>query len=255
MRVDVAAFIGEYPWRPVPGTRPEDILMAMERVGVDEAWVSNLASVAAGDPAEGNRRLYALTAAHPRLRPVPAVHPHLSDWHTLLADAAAQGAPAVRSDPTLTGTDPAGEHMRGLASACGEHGIPLLLSVRLEDRRQRHPGDHAPELEPWAIRSLLRSDAALRLLVTHADRDFIEQVHFGSTPEEARRILWDVSWIWGPPEDHLQLLLRTVGVERFVFGTGMPLRIPEASIAKLDLLDLTPEERAAIESENIRAFV
>ena len=37
---------------------------------------------------------------------------------------------------------------------------------------------------------------------------------------------------------------------RFVFGTGQPLRIPENGGAKLDLLDLEPGARAAIESEN-----
>ncbi|MGH7645875.1 MAG: hypothetical protein ACREMR_09850, partial [Gemmatimonadales bacterium] len=58
------------------------------------------------------------------------------------------------------------------------------------------------------------------------------------------------SWVWGPPEDHLETLVRTIGVERFVFGTGQPLRIPETSVAKLDLLDLGPEQRAAIEAGN-----
>ena len=36
-----------------------------------------------------------------------------------------------------------------------------------------------------------------------------------------------------------------------MFGTGQPLRIPEASVAKLDLLELTPEQRAAIEARNV----
>ena len=76
-------------------------------------------------------------------------------------------------------------------------------------------------------------------------------MHFGSTPEEAARVWWDISWIWGPPEDHLETLLQTIGVERFVFGTGQPLRLPETSVAKLDLLDLSPDERAAIESGNV----
>jgi predicted TIM-barrel fold metal-dependent hydrolase len=61
-------------------------------------------------------------------------------------------------------------------------------------------------------------------------------------------------WIWGPPEDHLETLLQTVGVERFVFGTGQPLRLPETSVAKLDLLDLTSAQRSAIESENVSAL-
>ena len=101
-----------------------------------------------------------------------------------------------------------------------------------------------------AVRALIRSDEDVRLVITHADRAFIEEVHFGSTPEEAARLWWDVSWIWGPPEDHLATLLETIGVQRFVFGTGQPLRLPETSVAKLDLLDLATEQRAAIESEN-----
>ena len=103
------------------------------------------------------------------------------------------------------------------------------------------------------MRALIRSDHEVRLLITHADRAFIEEVHFGSTPEEAARIWWDISWIWGPPEDHLGTLVHTVGVERFVFGTGQPLRIPENAVAKLDLLGLGAQRRAAIESENARA--
>jgi len=42
--------------------------------------------------------------------------------------------------------------------------------------------------------------------------------------------------------------------KRFTFGTGMPLRLPENAIAKLDLLELEPKERALIESGNLRAF-
>ena len=126
------------------------------------------------------------------------------------------------------------------------------LVARLEDGRQRHPHDVVPELTAAAIRRLIRSDEDVRLVVTHADRLLIEEVHFGSTPEEARRIWWDICWIWGPPEDHLATLLQTVGADRFVFGTGQPLRLPETSVAKLDLLDLATEQRAAIESENVR---
>jgi predicted TIM-barrel fold metal-dependent hydrolase len=128
------------------------------------------------------------------------------------------------------------------------------MAVRLEDSRQRHPNDRAAELPPSAVRTLVRSDTRARLIITHADRSFIEEVHFGSTPDEASRIWWDISWIWGPPEDHLETLLRTIGADRFVFGTGQPLRLPETSVAKLDLLDLPGEQRAQIESQNIHAI-
>jgi predicted TIM-barrel fold metal-dependent hydrolase len=250
MRLDVNAFLGAYPFRRVPGTSPQALLAAMDRTGIDEAWVSHLRGIFWRDPAAGNAWLVETARSHPRLRPVLAVHPEITGWESVLRSAAGTGAPAVRCDPTFYGIQPAGPSMRALAAACGRVGVPLLLAVRLEDGRQRHPNDQAAELPAAAVRALVRADPAVRIIVTHADRPFIEEVHFGSTEDEARRTWWDVSWIWGPPEDHLETLLATIGPARLVFGTGQPLRLPENAVAKLDLLDLPPADRAAIEGGN-----
>ncbi|MGH8723091.1 MAG: amidohydrolase family protein [Burkholderiales bacterium] len=255
MRIDVNAFVGAYPWRKVPGTSPEALAAALDRVAIDEAWVSHLPSLFWRDPTEGNAWLIEMARADRRFKPVPVVHPGLAQWEQVIADAVNAGAPAVRCDPTYLGLDPAGSEMRVCAAACGTARIPLLLAVRLEDARQRHPLDTAPELPAAAVRALLRSDPDVRLVVTHADRPFIEEVHFGSTPDEARRVWWDICWIWGPPEDHFAILLETVGPDRFVFGTGQPLRLPDNSVAKLDLLALDEARRAAIEAGNARRLV
>jgi uncharacterized protein len=250
MRLDTNSFLGSYPFRRVPGTSPDALLRAMDRVAIDQAWVTHLPGIFWRDPAAGNPWLYETTQRQERLRPVPAVHPGLNGWEAVLTEARATGVPAVRCDPTYYGIDPTGADMLALTQACAAEGLPLMLAVRLEDGRQRHPNDCAAELPPSAVRTLLRGDPRVRLIITHADRPFIEEVHFGSTPEESSRILWDICWIWGPPEDHLETLLRTVGIDRFVFGTGQPLRLPENSVAKLDLLDLAPEQRSTIESQN-----
>jgi hypothetical protein len=254
MRIDVNGFLGRYAFRKVPGGSPSSLLETMDRIGIDRIWLSNLSAILWKDPTEGNSVVYLAAAQQPRFRAVPAVHPGLSNWRIVLDEAVQRQAPCVRADPTFYGVDPAGNDMRALAGACGEIGLPLMMAVRLEDGRQRHPHDHAPELTPAGVRAIVRADSRVRLIVTHADRDFIEQVHFGSTPDEAARILWDICWIWGPPEDHLATLLRTVGLERFTFGTGMPLRLPENSVAKLDLLELLPKDRALIEAGNLQAF-
>jgi len=251
MRIDVNAFLGAYPWRKVPGTAPDALIKALDRAEIDEAWVTHLPSLFWRDPTEGNAWLVETARRETRLKPVPVIHPGLAQWEQVLADAVNGGAPAVRCDPLYLGLDPAGGEMRVLAAACGAARIPLMLAARLEDGRQRHPNDTVPELPAAAVRALIRSDADVRLLVTHADRAFVEEVHFGSTPEEGARIWWDICWIWGPPEDHLETLLETVGTGRFVFGTGQPLRLPENSIAKLDLLELAAGRRAEIESTNV----
>ena len=254
MRIDVNAFLGRYAFRKVPGGSPSSLVETMDRIGIDRAWLSNLSAILWKDPTEGNSVVYLAAAQQPRFRAVPAVHPGLANWKTVLDEAVKREAPSVRADPWFYGLDPAGPPMHALAGACGELGVPLMMAVRLEDGRQRHPRDTTPELAPADVRAMVRADSRVRLIVTHADREFIEQVHFGSTPQEAARILWDICWVWGPPEDHLELLLRTVGFERFTFGTGMPLRLPENSVAKLDLLELDPGHRALIEAGNLRAF-
>ena len=255
MRIDVNAFLGHYPFRPVPGGSPQALLEAMDRVGIDQAWISNLSAIFWKDPAAGNPVLYHWAERERRFRPVPAIHPELPGWEGVLREAVERGAPSVRADPRFYGMEPAGFAIRALAAACADAGLPMLLAVRLEDGRQRHPLDQAPELDAASLRALIRSHPRVKLLVTHADRDLIEQVHFGSTPDEVGRILWDTSWVWGPPEDDLALLLETVGVDRFTFGTGMPLRIPENSVAKLDLLDLEPAARERLEHRNLEEFL
>jgi transposase InsO family protein len=41
-RVDVNAFLGAYPWRRVPGTSPEALTKALDRVTIDSAWVTQV---------------------------------------------------------------------------------------------------------------------------------------------------------------------------------------------------------------------
>ncbi len=245
---DVNAFLGAYPFRHLgPAATPEWLLAQMDRVHIEAAWVGYLPSILHTDPAPGNRELQRLTAQAPdRLRPVPTVNPEQARWQDDVDAAVALVAPAVRLFPQYQGIATAGQEMRAAAQACVNAALAVILSVRLEDMRQRHPRDAAGELAPQDVRALIRAIDGLRLIVTHAERTFIEEVHFGLTPHEAERVVWDISWLWGPPDDHLRQLAQTVGPERFVFGTGMPLRVPDAAIAKLDLSDLEPDIAAGI---------
>ena len=114
--------------------------------------------------------------------------------------------------------------------------MALVLTVRFEDGRQRHHLDVAGDLQAAAVRALARGGRDIRLIVTAAGREFIEEVHWGLTPDEQRRVFWDFSWVWGPPEDHLAKLFRSIGSERFVFGTHWPLRLTQNPRANVDLL-------------------
>ena len=253
--VDVNTFLGHYPFHDFGEWDADILVQEMERHGITESWISWLPAIFSRDPSSGNGNLYRVAGSERRLRPVPAVHPGVSGWQDVVYDAVARQAPCLRCDPTCYDLGTGSAEMTSLLALAAEQRLPLMMAVRLEDIRQRHPDDVTPELSPAMIRALIRCHAGARLIITHADREFIEQVHFGSTPDEASRILWDISWIWGPPEDHLETLLGTVGMARFTFGTGTPLRLPETSLAKLDLLQLDADDRRRIESGNLHEFL
>jgi hypothetical protein len=234
--IDVNALIGPYPFRFVPHPDPDVLARVIEREGLSGAWVGHLPSAFYRDPGAGNAQLYTALAPHSgTLRPVPTIRPDWPDWQQALTVARDAGAPAVRVYPQHWQLAAGDGRVSELALACGAARIAVLLTVRFEDLRQRHTLDVAGDLQPAAVRSLARV-GDVRLVVTAAGREFIEEVHWGLTPREQRRVFWDFSWVWGPPEDHLAKLFRTVGSERFIFGTQWPLRLTQNPRANLDLL-------------------
>ena len=235
--IDVNTLIGPYPFRSVPHPDPEVLVRVMDREQIARAWVGHLPSVFYRDPSAGNVALYQALAPHAgRLRAAPTIRPDWPGARAAISQAVDVGAAAVRVYPSHWQLGPQAVSLRELALACGEARLPVLLTVRFEDLRQRHPLDIAGDLTAAAIRDLARAGDQVRLVVTAAGRELIEEVHWGLTPAEQARVVWDISWIWGPPEDHLAKLFRTIGASRFVFGTHWPMRLTQTPRANLDLL-------------------
>jgi hypothetical protein len=251
IELDVNTFIGGYPFRAVPHPEPEILARVLAREGIAAAWVGHLPSAWYRDPSPGNDELFTLLEPHQAtLVPIPVVRPDWPRWEKVLESAVARGCPAVRAYPAQWGMAGDSESMRRLAAACGEARIALQLTVRFEDLRQRHWMDSAPDLPGSALRALARVSESTRIIVCAASRALLEEVHWGLTPEERVRILWDISWLWGPPEDHLAHLLRTVGAERLVFGSMWPLRLVQTPIANIELL---PDDLRAARLGSLRA--
>lgn len=234
--VDVNAYVGEYPFRAVPHPDPESLVRVMEREGIAQAWVASLPAVWHRDPSQANADLLRQLESYPQLRPVPTVRPDWPRWREALRALGDDEVAAIRTYPTHCGLSAGDARLTALAAACAEQGTPLILTVRFEDLRQRHELDAAGDLPAATVRELARAGTGARLIVTAAGRDMIEEVHWGLTPNEQALVWWDISWIWGPPEDHLAHLCRTIGSDRLVYGTGWPLRLAQTPRANIALL-------------------
>lgn len=237
VRLDVNTFIGGYPFRHVPHPDPEVLVRVLAREGVAQAWVGHLPTAFHRDPAPGNAELLRALAPHAAvLRPAPVVRPDWPGWRESLGRLVDAGVPAIRAYPQLWGMAPGDERLAALAEACAGAGRALVLTVRFEDVRQRHPLDATPDLSAAHVRALARSGGAGPLVVTAPSRELVEEVHWGLTPAEREHVFYDFSWIWGPPTDELAQLFRTVGSARFVYGTMWPLRLTQGARANLALL-------------------
>jgi hypothetical protein len=235
--IDPSVFVGEYPYRDVPHPDPEPLIRVMHRDGIAHAWVGHLPAPFREDPAASNSDLMRIVGTHREtLSPVLAINPSLKGWEQALDQAERLGVPAIRTYPAHWKLAPEHDGLRALAVAAGDRRIPLILTVRFEDLRQRDARDTAGDLHPQVVRTLARLGPQVRLIVSAAGKDFIEEVHWGLTPDEQRRVVWDISWIWGPPEDHLAKLFQRVGSERFCFGSQWPLRLVQSPFANLELL-------------------
>jgi hypothetical protein len=73
--------------------------------------------------------------------------------------------------------------MQELALACGALRMALVLTVRFEDLRQRHPLDTSGDLSAAAVRALARAGDGVRIVVTAPGKD--------TTPKSEKEKKWD----------------------------------------------------------------
>lgn len=243
-RIDVTAWIGDYPYRAVPHPTPDVLVRVLDREGFSGAWVGHLPGAFHRDPVPSNRELFkALRPYRDVLHPAPIVRPDWPGWERQLREAREEGAPAVRIYPAQWSLAPQHQLVTEFVDACAAGGTVLHVTLRFEDLRQRHPFDAAPDVSAATLRALARranGRGRAVMVVAGASRELIEETHWGLTPQEQVGVYYDFHWVWGPPEEHFAHLLRTVGVERLAWSSWWPLRLSQQAQALVDLLP--PEE-------------
>ena len=217
---------------------PDVLVRVLAREGIAGAWVGHLPTAFHRDVTAGNEALFAALEPHRAiLEPVPAIRPDWPHWEAALAAVHARGARAIRAYPAQWGMGAHDARLAQLAGACGELGLPLVLTTRFEDVRQRSALDVAPDLSGAHVRAIVRASARVQRGRDERPGARSSRRRTGdSRRRSARGSRWDISWIWGPPEDDLAHLLLTMGADHFLFGSAWPLRLVQSPVANLELL-------------------
>ncbi len=255
MIIDVNASVGHYPFRRLGATTAAQLVAAMDRHGIARAVVPSLHAVFYRDAHRGNEELMAEVRPHGgRLIPVATVNPAYVGWERDLAEAiTAWKVKVVTLTPEHHGYALGDERGRAALARIQDYGVPLLLTQRLEDRRQRHAWDRAEDLTVNALLETARAYPRMRFVLANwAALD-------GARLEGAGlkgRCLIDFARLQVVFRKEVPKLIAALGVEAIAFGTHQPFDYAGGSLVKLANVQATrPADYAAIAGGNAARFL
>jgi predicted TIM-barrel fold metal-dependent hydrolase len=255
MIIDVNACLGHYPFRSLRFNTAATMLGLMDRNGIDRAVVSSLHAVFYRDAHRGNAELLEETKPHgSRFIPVATVNPKYVGWERDLAEAVEQWKMRVVTlMPEHHGYSLADEHGRAALARIARYGVPVLLTQRFEDRRQRHHWDRAEDLQAGNVLDAARAHPTLKFLLANwLGLDGAKLVDAGLKG----RCLIDIARMAMVYRKDGLRLIDTLGVEGVAFGSHMPFDYVGPSLVKLaDIEKLRPAEYEAIAWRNASKFL
>jgi predicted TIM-barrel fold metal-dependent hydrolase len=256
MLLDANAWLGHYPFRQVPHNTPDGLLGLMDKHQIERAVVSSLHAVFYRDPQGGNEELARWVAPHrDRLIPCATLNPTYAGWERDLRQCGEEWEfRGLRLFPAYHNYRLAGTECRDLVQAATERGLHVAIPLRLEDRRGRHWLDTTAEVSLADVADLARACPEAEILVLEALG--VENSSFVRDPSLAEaRVSFEFSRMTTVLQQTIPRLLETLGPERLVFGTGMPLKYGKAALLKLELLEAPPAVKERLAHENMERLL
>lgn len=235
--IDCSGFYGVWPAWPVPHSLSVEGPKYLDKYGIDKVVVSSLQSVFY-DPEEGNKELLSFASRDERFIPTCVVSPQMGDRALkVLEECSNAGACAVRLYPQHHVYDPDVEPL--IAEICGkasELGMPVWFSVRL--------------IMDWSL-PVLDVRTITRVAGKFKDTDFVVSgVNYGeflpmtAAMKKSDNLYLELSCL--QVLGGIEKLVQEVGVDKLIFGTGLPLQYPLCNILKVDVAEITGEEKERI---------
>jgi predicted TIM-barrel fold metal-dependent hydrolase len=236
---DVSMALGRHPRADAGSSSAKELMATMDHFGISSAVVSSLTS-RWHDPVVGNRELGDRLADADRLLSCWTVLPDTCDevgpHQQFVAAALDAGVVAVRAYPVDHRYELDGPDLRDLHAALAAARLPLLVEASqttwqaVEAVARRHPDQ-----------VLVVGDVGYRMLRTIC-----------GVLDRCPNVRLDLSYLTS--HCGLEWLVGRFGAERFLFGTGWPLRDPGEAVVRLLWSELDDESAGLIGSGNAAAL-
>lgn len=247
--IDINAFAGNWPFRPLSGATSENMLKFLKVECIKEVLVSAIEGIFYDEPQLANEKLYEAIGDFPSLIPVAVLNPKLSNWFDNLNICCEKyNIRSLKLHPNYHYYDLKDASSRKLLNSAGEKDIPVIIQLRIQDIRAQNPQRIVPDVN---IADVIESAR-----VCSETQFIIGGIRWGEATAKSKEIkkmpnLWlDISQI--EYTDCLRQIIRIYGTNRLLFGTHAPFFVARSAIFKLKEANLSEEELISITSDNAR---
>ena len=251
MIVDTNAYLGFYAFRQLRHNRAAELLRLMDEKGIDRAIVSNPMAITYRNTQPANEELAAEVKPHrDRLTPFAVINPFFAGWQDDLKICHEQlGMKGLRLYPKWHNYALSDRCCLDLIQQATARGMVVSIPIRVEDYRQRSWLVDVPDVPLDEIVELVKACPEARFILLNGLG--YTGSPLGKKDNGLPANYWiEISRLSATLTDELGTLVSQLGAERVVFGTGMPLKYPDPSLVKLEVLDASADVKAKIFADN-----
>lgn len=258
MSIDVHTYIGHYPYRDLRGNTPKGLIIYMDRFRIERSAVANLSGIFYRDPQPANEKLAAAVRSHSeRFTPFAVLNPTYPGWMDDLEACHELGMRGLRLYPQYHDYELSDPRLGKLLESAHRLNMPVAFTRWLEDARQASWLDKTQPLQFADLVPVVRDNPGTFLILNaflypmkdeylRVFRD--AQVYFDT--------VFATVTIKGWCGYDLLALVKELGPQRFLFGSGCPLRDPVSAQIRLELASaLDTSTRDAIWDGNARRLL
>ena len=256
MIVDVNAYLGHFAFRRLRHNTAASLLALMDSKQIDKAVVSSASAITYRNAQAGNEEVAEEVRGHrDRLIPFAVINPFYAGWRDDLKICHEEfGMAGLRLYPKWHNYQLSSPCCRELVNAATERGMVISIVVRAEDNRQRSWLLNIPDVPLAEIVELVKAHPKARFILLNG-------IGYTRSPLGRRdnglpsNYAIELSRLSAVLANELGQLITNLGVERVMFGTGIPFKYPDPALVKLEVLDASEADKEKIRSQNAMAWL
>lgn len=251
MIIDANAWLGHWPFRQLRHNDVPGLLKLMDANGIDMAVVSSIHAITYKNSHRGNEELAtALAGQGDRLIPFATLNPTYPGWERNLRLCREMGMRGMRLVPQYHGYDLTDSASLEMIAAGTEYGWPMAIPMRVVDIRQHHPMDTERMITPAELEAVVPACPQASFILLNAF-GLVDSPIFADNSAGGRQVVTDISRRTAVMGNDMGELIERYGAGSLVFGTGMPFNYPRPALLKMEVLEASEEDKAAIYGGNL----